>query len=104
MKAPIASIFLLTLTISCSAPRTNVQVVEGRPKIMIKDAPKGALLFVDGASMGQADSYSGDPSVLMLEPGTHVIEVKAGDRLLLSQRIFLGGGELRTISMPGGSR
>lgn len=71
---------------------------------MVKDAPKGALLFVDGVSMGQADSYSGDPSVLLLEPGTHVIEVKAGDRLLFSQRIFLGGSELRTISVSGGSR
>jgi hypothetical protein len=78
--------------------------VDGRPKVLVKDAPKGALLFVDGISMGEADSYRGDPTVLLLESGTHLLEVKAGDRLVFSQRIFFGGGELRTISISGGAK
>ncbi len=93
---------LITVTVGCVSPRTITQTTDGRPKILIKGAEKGALLFVDGTLMGQAASYSGDPSILLLEPGTHVIEVKAGDRLLFSQRIFFGGGEIRTISVSGG--
>ena len=98
------SAFLLGLILGCAAPRTSVQVVEGRPRVMVKNAPKGALIYVDGTAMGQADSYIGDPAVLLLEPGTHLIEIKAGDRLLYSQRVFFGGGELRTISVPGGGQ
>jgi hypothetical protein len=104
MKTFTTSAFLLTLVLGCVVPRTNTQVVDGRPKVLVKNAPKGAMLFVDGTSMGQADSYSGDPSVLLLEPGTHLVEVKAGDRLLFSQRVFLGNGEIRTISVVEGSR
>lgn len=104
MKTLIASAFLLTLVLGCAIPRTTTQVVDGRPKILVKDAPKGSVLFVDGASMGPAESYNGDPSILFLEPGTHLIEVKAGDRLLFSQRLFLGGGELRTIAVSWSTR
>jgi hypothetical protein len=102
MKIFLTSALFLTLILGCAAPRTSTQAVDGRPKVLVKDAPKGAVLFVDGVSVGQADSYSGGPAVLLLEPGTHLIEIKAGDRLLVSQRIFFGGGELRTISVPGG--
>lgn len=97
MKAMITSIFLFTFILGCQLPRTNVQAVDGRSKILVKDAPKGALLFIDGNSKGQADSYNGDPAILLMESGTHLIEVKAGERLLFSQRIFFGGGEIRTI-------
>ena len=104
MKTLVASALVVGMVLGCVAPRTNTQVVDGRPRVMVKDAPKGAQLFVDGNSMGQADSYDGVPSVLVLEPGTHLVEVKIGERLLFSQRIFFGGGELRTISITGGSR
>ena len=104
MKTLIASAFLLALALGCAVPRTTTQVVDGRPKILVKDTPKGAVLFVDGTSMGPAEAYNGDPSILFLEPGTHLIEVKAGDRLLFSQRLFLGGGELRTIAVSGSTR
>lgn len=104
MKTLVTSAMLLIAALGCVEPRTNTQTVDGRPKVLVKDAPKGAVLYVDGVSMGQADSYRGDPGVLLLDPGTHLIEVKAADRLLFSQRIFFGGGELRTITVSGGSR
>ena len=102
MKALLTTAFLLTFVLGCQMPRTNVQTVDGRPKVLIRDAPKGALLFVDGNAVGQADTYSGDPTVPLLEPGTHLIEIKAGNALLFSQRLFLGGAELRTITVPRG--
>jgi len=52
---------LITVTVGCVSPRTITQTTDGRPKILIKGAEKGALLFVDGTLMGQAASYSGDP-------------------------------------------
>lgn len=104
MKTFLTAAMLLIGALGCVEPRTNMRVVDGRPKILVKDAPKGAVLYVDGVSMGQADAYQGDPSVLLLEPGTHLIEVKAFERLLFSQRIFFGGGELRTITVSGGSK
>ena len=104
MKILLSSAFLMALAVGCAMPRTGTQVVDGRSRMIVKDAPKEALLYVDGVVMGQAGSFDGDPSVLLLEPGTHLVEVKAGDRLLFSQRVFLGGGELRTISVIGAAK
>ncbi len=104
MKTLLMAALLLVMGLGCAEPRTHTRVVDGRPKILVKDAPKGAVLYVDGVSMGQADTYQGDPGVLLLEPGTHLVEIKAAERLLFSQRIFLGGGELRTIAVSGGSK
>lgn len=104
MKSLLTAAVVLIAALGCAQPRTSTQAVDGRPKILVKDAPKGAVLYVDGVSMGQTDAYQGDPSVLLLEPGTHLVEVKAADRLLFSQRIFFGGGELRTITVSGGSK
>ena len=102
MKTLLIIALTLVSVTGCQLPRTVVQTVDGRSKVLIKDAPKGAILYVDGISMGQADTYNGDPTILLVEPGTHLVEVKTGDRLLVSQRVFFGGAELRTITVPRG--
>jgi hypothetical protein len=104
MRTFLSATIMLLLALGCAEPRTQTRAVDGRPSIVVKQAPKGTVLYVDGTSMGMADSYGGDPGILLLEPGTHLVEVKSADRLLFSQRIFLGGGELRTITLPGVSK
>lgn len=104
MRTLLLSLSVLFLVIGCVAPRTTVQAIDGRSTLIVKDAPKGAVLLVDGVVVGSADTYSGEPSVLLVEPGTHLVEVRLGDRLLVSQRTFFGGGEMRTIAVPGASR
>jgi len=93
----IALLALPLLLLACADPVTVTRTVDGRPRLLLQGAPQGAVLFLDGKAVGEAGTYAGDPGVLLVEPGTHVVEVKLGERLLLSQKIFLGGGEQRTL-------
>jgi len=88
------------LLMACSDPITVVKAVDDRSRLKVEGAPPGAMLLIDGKSMGSAADYAGDPGVLLVDPGTHVVEIKAGDRLLLSQKVFFGGGEQRSIVVP----
>ena len=94
------AILILPLLLACADPVTVTRTVDARPRILVQGAPMGAVLFVDGKPMGDASAYAGAPGVLLLEPGTHLLEVRAGQTLLLSQKVFLGGGEQRTVTVP----
>ena len=49
----------------CKMPSTSVRTIDDRPTLAFKNAPDGAILFVDGISMGVASEYDGDPNVLL---------------------------------------
>lgn len=94
-------IVLLALIVGCAYPTSGVRVPDERPSIAVKNAPRDAVLYVDGLNMGMARDYDGRSQVLLLEPGTHKVEVSTGGRVLLSETVFLGGGELRTLVVTG---
>lgn len=92
-------LMVLSVSLGCSLPTTSVKTVDNRPSIEILNAPEGARLFVDNVNMGPVDKYNGDPNVLLLEPGTHMITVKSqGGAVLYSQKAFLES-ELKTINV-----
>ena len=88
------------LLLACADPVTVVRTVDARPRLLLEGAPRGAVLYIDGMRLGEAAAYGGDPGVLPVEPGTHIIDVKDGERLLFSQKVFFGGGEQRTLVIP----
>lgn len=100
MSLRMASILVLSLALGCQEPRTSISIPESRPRILIQQAPADAIVLVDGKEVGQARNFNGNPGVLLIEAGTHLVEVRLGDQVLISQRVFLGGGELRTIVVP----
>ena len=87
---------ILTVIIGCSLPATTVKTVDSRPSISITGAPRGSILFVDGVSMGIADEYDGQPNILIIEPGTHKIEIKNDNGIIYQQTIFVES-ELKNI-------
>ena len=97
IKALSLMIILAFLT-SCAMPVTSVKTVDTRPSISITGAPEGALLYVDGLNMGSAVQYDGlhNHNVLMIEPGTHKIEIKNNGALIYQQTIFVES-ELKNI-------
>ncbi len=97
MKLFAASVLILFLVIGCAYPSSDVRVTDERPKIAVKNAPPNAIVYVDGLRMGLASKFNGDPSVLLLEPGRHKIEIKSGGRTLLSEDVFLGESVLKTF-------
>jgi hypothetical protein len=87
---------ILTLIVGCSMPATTVKSLDSRPSISITGAPQGAVLFVDGVSMGIANQYDGQPKILTIEPGTHKIEVRNNSDVIYQQTIFVES-ELKNI-------
>jgi hypothetical protein len=88
--------------LGCAEPVSNVRTVDDRSRLLVQGAPAGSQLYLDGKPVGDATAYAGDPGILLVEPGTHIVEVRRGDTLLFSQKIFFGGGEQRKIQVPAG--
>ncbi len=78
-------------------PTTGVAIPDERPTIAFKGAPYAAVVFVDGLAHGLAADYDGATKSLIVEPGNHLIEVRDGDRNILSERVFLGSRATKTF-------
>jgi len=88
------------LCLACATPVTVVRTVDDRPRLLLQGAPEGAMLLVDGKPVGKASAFSGNPGVCLVEPGVHLLEVRLGGQVLVSQKAFFGGGEQRTLVVP----
>ena len=84
---------------ACSMPTTTVRTTDTRPGIAIDGAPDGAILYVDGQRIGEANKYDGQPNVLVVEPGTHTVVVKGADGAPLIDRKIYVESELKTIKV-----
>jgi hypothetical protein len=65
------------------------------PKIAVAGAPSGATVLLDGRSLGTTDSSAWRG----VDPGTHALLVRLGDRTCTSVHLTLGEGEERTIDL-----
>jgi len=92
------SLLAVFLFAGCSMPNTVVRTVDDRPTLAIKGAPAGAILYVDNISMGDAGQYDGDPTILTVEPGTHVVRVAVGNVTIYEQKVFVESS-LKTITV-----
>ena len=86
----LLAVSLLSLAAACAMPSTVVRTPDTRPSLAVEGAPAGAILFVDGVRVGEAILYDGEPNVLLVEPGTHTVTVRAADGTeLLEQKVFV---------------
>jgi len=95
----LAAAFSLVALVACSMPATTVRTPDTRPSFAIEGAPDGAVLFVDGVRIGEANRYDGQPDVLLVEPGTHTVTVRAADGAPLYERKVYVESELKTIKV-----
>ncbi len=99
MSRLLLIVFLMILVFGCSYPSSSIRVTDNRPSIVVQNAPQDAILLVDGLNMGRANQYSGGDRALLVEPGTHKIEVMYKLKSILSERVFIGGGELKVFKV-----
>lgn len=81
----------------CQYPTTGVEITDERPTIAFKGAPYGSVVFVDGLAHGSAASYDGVKNSLIVEPGSHLVEVRDGGNVIFSQKVFLGSRATKTF-------
>ncbi len=79
-------------------PVTNVQAVDSRPTLSFVNAPKGAVVLVDGINMGEAALYNGSPKVLTVQSGTHDVVISMNGSSIFEQTVFVES-EHKTITI-----
>jgi uncharacterized lipoprotein YajG len=100
MKRRILALVTAVLLLgSCAMPSTTVRTGATRPSLAVAGAPSGSFLYVDGQTAGSAAAYNGHPNVLLVEPGTHDVEIRDGSgRVVYQQRVFVES-EMKTIEV-----
>ena len=95
---------LLTALAACALPQTTVRTGSAQPSLLVKGAPPGTVLYVDGLPMGPAPQYDGDPNVLAVLEGAHQVEIRQGNAVIYHDKVFLSSGETHPITvLPGAS-
>lgn len=103
MKYIAATFLALSLT-ACALPETGVHTGSPRPTIFITGAVGGMELYIDNLKVGSADEYNGNPKVLVVEEGVHIVQIRKGDLIVHSEKTFVSNGESRAITVNPGDK
>ena len=101
MRKPVLLILIAVaaacIPLGCNYPApARIESQDLRPTIAVRNAPRGSVLIVDGLEMGPARQYDGERQSLLVESGTHRIEVVARNgTVILSEEVFLGNSTHR---------
>lgn len=92
-------VFLGLALCACAMPSTTVRTSDTRPSLAFEGAPEGAKVYLDGLLVGEAEKYDGQPGVLLVEPGTHLVVVQGRDgSVLFEQKVYVES-EIKTIKV-----
>jgi hypothetical protein len=92
----------VALMSACALPQTTVRSGSDKPGLIVKGAPIGSILSVDGLSVGAATDFDGNPKVLTVLEGVHNVEVRLGATVILSEKAFVNNGETHTVTVVSG--
>lgn len=97
-----AAVMIAAAAASCAVkyPETRTDTVDERPQLVVANAGEGAVLIVDGVTIGPAQNFDGKPGALRLPEGTHVVEIQQNGVSVLKETVFLTDAVTRTISVP----
>lgn len=103
MKILCAALIVLSAVLlqGCHYPdAAKIEQKDSRPALGVVGAPAGAVVFVDGLEMGAASRFDGKKNVLLVESGTHLVEVKsANGQMLYSETLFLSGSTTKLLQV-----
>jgi hypothetical protein len=102
MKKPFLLLGIVLLT-ACTMPQTSVRTGSAPPTLIVKGAPSGSILVVDGLAMGTASQFDGNPKTLAVLEGTHQVEVRLGSNVVYKEKAFVSSGESHTVNVTAGS-
>jgi hypothetical protein len=99
----ICLLFVAAFLTACALPETSVKTGNPRPAIYVQGAPQDTLLFIDGLLMGASGDFNGAPKTLLVEEGVHLVEIRRGNAVLHTEKVFVSKGESRLISVNTGN-
>lgn len=99
MKRYVSIVVGLFALAACAMPNTTVRTTDTRPSLAFESAPVGSVLYLDGQRIGDPNQYDGQPNILTVEPGTHLVVVKGADGAPLFERKVYVESELKTLKV-----
>lgn len=101
LAALLSAALFLTACVS-SKPIESTSVVDDRPILFFTvegttNPSQGLDIYIDDLYMGDAGEFSATKKGLVVLPGTHVVEIRSGNQVLTSQKIYVGSGVSKTI-------
>lgn len=98
-----SAVIVLTACVS-SRPVETQGAVDDRPLLFFSvegrvDPSTSLSVYVDNLYMGSAIELSKSNAGLAILPGTHVVEVRQDKRIVSSQKVYLGSGGSKTITV-----
>jgi len=103
MKTFFALVLLLAQA-ACALPETSVTTGAARPRLSFPNAAPDMILVLDGITIGPAARYDGNPGVLLVEEGTHLLELKRNGQTVHSEKAFVSNGETRAVDINSGGK
>jgi hypothetical protein len=100
----IIAVLTAFIVAACALPETTVKTGSLRPHLAVKGAPADAVLIVDGLSMGAASQFDGNPNVLAVEEGVHLVEIRRAGKAVHSEKAFVSNGETKVIHVHAGAQ
>jgi hypothetical protein len=101
----LSIVALLIALAACALPQTTVRTGSAQPSLVVKGAPSGTVLYVDGLPVGPAPQFDGNPNVLAVLEGVHQVEIRQGNAVIYHDKVFLSSGETHPITLlPGASQ
>lgn len=100
---PLLYLLIVTLLSACVQQPTRVtETTDDRPRltfdvVALQERPKRYEVFVDNISYGRLDQYLTGQNTLPVISGRHRIDVKHGERVVLSEEIVLDANTTRTL-------
>jgi hypothetical protein len=88
---------------ACSWFGSRKPPVPDPTEIIVTGAPTGALLFMDGAQIGQAVLLNDHAQTLRVAPGAHTVEIHVRDRVVYREELDLHRSERRVVTVLSGA-
>jgi len=106
--AILGALAVASLSIGCvQMPTERASIVDTRPQISFRVIGEvdSMRLFIDGLDMGPVANYlDGGPEeaghALRILPGSHILRVESGGRVIHEEKLYIGDGVSRVIQIP----
>jgi hypothetical protein len=93
---------LLVCLPACSWFGSRRHAAPAPAQITVTGAPAGSIILVDGKEVGDAvlNDYS---QVFEVSPGSHEVEIRAGDRIVFRENTDVALSEHRVVTVLSGT-
>jgi hypothetical protein len=86
----------------CSWFHSRAKPAPDPTELVVTGAPAGSIVLIYDVQNGELAKFNDKPQVLNVSAGAHVVEVRAGTRVIYREQTYVGSGEKRFIRVLSG--